>query len=62
MGPTALMAEDFARERLVAPFSGPLLPARSYCTYVRENKEADKPTSNFLSWIEQEGNILDLKG
>ena len=62
MGPTALMAEDLAQERLVAPFSGPLLPARSYCTYVRENKEADEPTSTFLSWIEQEGNILDHKG
>ena len=61
MGPTALMADDLARERLVAPFSGPFLPARSYCTYVQENKEADGPASCFLSWLEQEGNMAGLK-
>lgn len=57
IGPTALIADDLAHERLVTPLPSPSLPARSYCTYVRENKNAYEPASTFLSWIEQEGNI-----
>ncbi|MDP4006298.1 LysR substrate-binding domain-containing protein [Methylobacterium sp. NEAU K] len=57
MGPTALIADDLAQRRLVAPFPGPFLPARTYCTYVRASKTAGDPTSAFLSWIEQEGNM-----
>ena len=61
MGPTALIASDLARGRLIAPLSGPLLPARNYCTYVRENKVTDEPAARFLSWLEQEGNIPGCK-
>jgi LysR family glycine cleavage system transcriptional activator len=58
MGPTALVADDLAQRRLVAPFPGPLLPARNYCTYVPEAKEEDEVTVAFLSWRKREGNVL----
>lgn len=61
MGPTALMADDLASKRLIAPFLSPTLPARSYCTYVRENKKVAEPAFTFLAWIEQEGNIPGYK-
>lgn len=61
MGPSALMAGDLARGLLVASFAGPFLPARSYCTYVRENKVTSEPAARFLSWLEQEGNMPDCK-
>ncbi|MFK4441818.1 LysR family glycine cleavage system transcriptional activator [Caballeronia udeis] len=54
MGPTALIADDLACGRLVAPFAGPLLPARSYCTYVPEAKETDALVLAFCSWLERE--------
>jgi LysR family glycine cleavage system transcriptional activator len=38
MGPTALVSDDLAAGRLVAPFAGPRLPSRSYCTYVPDAK------------------------
>ena len=41
MGPTALVSGDLAAGRLVAPFAGPRLPSRSYCTYVPDGKSAD---------------------
>ncbi|MET7245482.1 transcriptional regulator GcvA [Methylobacterium sp. EM32] len=55
MGPTALIADDLARGRLVAAFAGPRLPARSYCTYVREGRASAGPVAAFLAWIEAEG-------
>jgi LysR family glycine cleavage system transcriptional activator len=54
MGPTALIADDLASGRLVAPFVGPLLPARSYCTYVPEAKETDALVAAFCTWLERE--------
>ncbi|TGD99382.1 transcriptional regulator GcvA [Methylobacterium nonmethylotrophicum] len=53
MGPTALIADDLAAGRLVAPFPGPRLPARTYCTYVREGRA--ETVAAFLAWIEGEG-------
>ena len=58
MGPTALVADDLAQGRLVAPFSEPLLPARSYCTYVPDAKQQEEVTVTFLSWLERQGNVL----
>jgi LysR family glycine cleavage system transcriptional activator len=55
MGPTALVADDLATGRLVAPLSGPRLPSRSYCTYVADGKSADDLVVLFRSWLEQEG-------
>jgi len=54
MGPTALVADDLACGRLVAPFKGPLLPARSYCTYVPEAKETDALVVAFCSWLKRQ--------
>ncbi|MBL6458425.1 LysR family transcriptional regulator [Belnapia sp. T6] len=56
MGPTALAAEDLGQRRLVAPFDGPRLPARSYCAYVPEAKEGDDLTLAFRAWLQGEGN------
>ncbi|MFM0666869.1 transcriptional regulator GcvA [Paraburkholderia sediminicola] len=55
MGPTALIADDLAAGRLVAPFAGPRLPSRSYCTYVPDGKSADELVVLFRSWLEREG-------
>ncbi|KMO38484.1 transcriptional regulator [Methylobacterium tarhaniae] len=57
MGPTALVAEDLAQGRLVAPFAGPLLPARSYCTYLPAERADDPLTLAFRSWLERQGNL-----
>jgi LysR family glycine cleavage system transcriptional activator len=55
MGPTALVADDLAAGRLVAPFDGPRLPSRSYCTYVADDKADDDVIVLFRSWLEREG-------
>ncbi|MFT4067931.1 transcriptional regulator GcvA [Paraburkholderia sp.] len=55
MGPTALVSDDLAAGRLVAPFTGPRLPSRSYCTYVPDEKTADERVVLFRSWLEREG-------
>jgi LysR family glycine cleavage system transcriptional activator len=55
MGPTALVSEDLAAGRLVAPFAGPRLPSRSYCTYVPDAKSADDLVVLFRTWLEREG-------
>ncbi|WP_420991973.1 transcriptional regulator GcvA [Cupriavidus sp. 30B13] len=55
MGPTALVSDDLAAGRLVAPFAEPRLPSRSYCTYVPEGKSGDDLVLLFRSWLEREG-------
>jgi LysR family glycine cleavage system transcriptional activator len=55
MGPTALVSDDLATGRLIAPFDSPRLPSRSYCTYVPEGKSADDLVVLFRSWLEREG-------
>ncbi|SAK83081.1 transcriptional regulator [Caballeronia temeraria] len=55
MGPSALVADDIAAGRLVAPFDGPRLPSRSYCTYVADKKAGDDLVVLFRSWLEREG-------
>jgi LysR family transcriptional regulator, glycine cleavage system transcriptional activator len=55
MGPTALVSDDLAAGRLVAPFAGPRLPSRSYCTYVPDKKLGDERVELFRSWLEREG-------
>ncbi|HZZ10868.1 MAG TPA: transcriptional regulator GcvA [Paraburkholderia sp.] len=55
MGPTALVADDLAAGRLVAPFAGPRLPSRSYCTYVPDAKSTDDLVVLFCAWLEREG-------
>ncbi|WP_322054447.1 transcriptional regulator GcvA [Paraburkholderia bannensis] len=55
MGPTALVCDDLAAGRLVAPFDGPRLPSRSYCAYVPNEKAADELVVLFLAWLGREG-------
>jgi LysR family transcriptional regulator, glycine cleavage system transcriptional activator len=55
MGPTALVADDLASGRLVAPLAGPRLPSRSYCTYVPDEKAGDERVLLFRAWLEREG-------
>ncbi len=55
MGPTALVAADLASGRLVAPFDGPRLPSRSYCTYVADARTGDTSITLFRAWLEREG-------
>jgi LysR family transcriptional regulator, glycine cleavage system transcriptional activator len=61
MGPTALVADDLATGRLVAPFAGPRLPSRSYCTYVADAKAGDDLVALFRAWLEQEGEAFASK-
>lgn len=61
MGPTALVADDLAAGRLVAPFSGPRLPSRSYCTYVPDGKSGSELAVLFCSWLEREGARLQTQ-
>jgi LysR family glycine cleavage system transcriptional activator len=55
MGPTALVSDDVAAGRLVAPFAGPRLPSRSYCAYVPDEKANDELVALFCAWLEREG-------
>lgn len=55
MGPTALMADDLASGRLVAPFPGISLPARTYYAYLPE-AQADEPAAMaFCAWLQRSG-------
>ncbi|CAM2156269.1 LysR family transcriptional regulator, glycine cleavage system transcriptional activator [Pararobbsia alpina] len=58
MGPTALVSDDLAAGRLVAPFAGPRLPSRSYCTYVPQEKVGDERVEVFCAWLRSEGSRL----
>ncbi len=51
MGPARLVSDDVAAGRLILPFGGPELPARSYCAYVPEAR-ADLPeVGSFCRWL-----------
>ncbi|MCJ2021738.1 transcriptional regulator GcvA [Methylobacterium sp. E-065] len=51
MGPERLIADDVAVGRLVLPFAGPALPARSYYTYVPETRTEDPAIRAFCGWL-----------
>lgn len=51
MGPTRLVADDLASGRLVVPFSGPALPARSYCAYVPQARADAPEVRAFCAWL-----------
>ncbi len=55
IGPTALVASDLDAGRLVAPFSSPLLPSRSYCAYLPEGADADAAIRDFCAWLRRIG-------
>ncbi|GJD53776.1 Glycine cleavage system transcriptional activator [Methylobacterium crusticola] len=51
MGPERLVADDVAAGRLVLPFAGPSLPARSYYTFVPEPHADDPTVRAFCDWL-----------
>jgi LysR family glycine cleavage system transcriptional activator len=55
MGPTALIADDLAAGRLVAPFPEISLPARSYFAYFPEARRSDPHGAVFCDWLEAQG-------
>ncbi len=55
MGPKRLVADDVASKRLVLPFAGPALPARSYCTYVPVSRVGDPAVHAFCEWLFEAG-------
>jgi LysR family transcriptional regulator, glycine cleavage system transcriptional activator len=55
MGPVALVADDIAEDRLVLPFAGPALPARSYFTYVPATRVDDPAVAAFCAWLHKTG-------
>jgi LysR family transcriptional regulator, glycine cleavage system transcriptional activator len=55
MGPSALVADDLAAGRLVAPFPRVSLPARGYHTYLPEPRSADPAIAVFCDWLEDLG-------
>jgi LysR family glycine cleavage system transcriptional activator len=55
MGPTALIADDLAAGRLVTPFPGISLPARSYFAYLPDGRGRDPHSAVFCDWLEAQG-------
>ncbi|MGY3564231.1 LysR family glycine cleavage system transcriptional activator [Bradyrhizobium sp. USDA 4463] len=55
MGPTALIGDDVAAGRLIAPFPDVSLPARSYFAYLPAGRESGSQTAVFCDWLEEEG-------
>lgn len=58
MGPTALVADDIAAQRLVTPFPDISLPARSYFAYLPHARRNDPHIAVFCDWLEQQGRDL----
>jgi LysR family glycine cleavage system transcriptional activator len=55
MGPTALVRDDLAAGRLVAPFPELSLPARSYFAYLPQHRAAESACLAFCGWVERMG-------
>jgi len=53
MGPTALVANDLATGRLVAPFPGVTLPTRGYHAYLPDSRAGDRSALCFCKWLEE---------
>jgi LysR family glycine cleavage system transcriptional activator len=58
MGPTALVADDLAAGRLIAPFPHISLSARSYFAYLPDARQSDPHIAVFCDWLEQQGRDL----
>jgi LysR family glycine cleavage system transcriptional activator len=55
MGPTALVSDDLAARRLVAPFPEVSLPARSYFAYVPRRDLTNPASTVFCEWLAKLG-------
>lgn len=51
MGPTALVGDDLAAGRLVTPFPGVSLPARTYFAYLPQGDQANPASMVFCDWL-----------
>ncbi len=51
MGPTALIGDDLAAGRLMAPFPATSLPARTYYAYLQERPTPDEAANLFCAWL-----------
>ena len=51
MGPTALVADDLAAGRLVAPFPDTSLPTRNYHAYLPDARVDDPAVTAFCDWL-----------
>jgi LysR family glycine cleavage system transcriptional activator len=56
MGPSALVADDLAAGRLVAPFPGVTLPSRGYHVYLPDVPAGDSSAMSFCQWLQGIGN------
>ncbi|CAH2602566.1 LysR family transcriptional regulator [Rhodovastum atsumiense] len=61
MGPTALVAEDLAAGRLVAPFPDVTIPTRGYHAYLPEARAGDLAAMSFCRWLEETGRMDGTK-
>jgi LysR family glycine cleavage system transcriptional activator len=55
LGPTALVADDLAAGRLVAPFPDVTLPTRGYHAYLPDARAGDRSALCFCQWLEEVG-------
>ncbi len=55
MGPSALIEDDLAAARLVAPFPRLSLPARGYYAYLPHAQLTEPATMAFCDWVERAG-------
>jgi LysR family glycine cleavage system transcriptional activator len=53
MGPTALVGDDLAAGRLVAPFPAVSLPARTYFAYLPQHDRINPASTVFCDWMAQ---------
>lgn len=57
MGPTALVADELAAGRLIAPFPEIALPTRGYHAYLPTTRADDRSALAFCRWLEEAGRI-----
>jgi LysR family glycine cleavage system transcriptional activator len=61
MGPTALVADDLATGRLVAPFPDVTLPTRGYHAYLPDARAGDPSALSFCRWLQEIGGMDNLE-
>jgi LysR family glycine cleavage system transcriptional activator len=57
LGPSSLLAAEFAEDRLVAPFPSLILPARPYYWYCSTEKASDDAVAAFRDWLIEAGTV-----
>jgi LysR family glycine cleavage system transcriptional activator len=62
IGPTALVADDLATGRLLAPFPDTTLPSRAYHAYLPEGRATERSAHVFRQWLQQAGGMEAPQG